>query len=80
MLLCNAYTSRAREALSTCVELVPEEWQARQQLACLMDEAGLFRQAEEMFVAVVQDQVSRISANQGRLIALTMSLTVTTAT
>ena len=64
---CNSYTSRAREALSTCVELVPEEWQARQQLACLMDEAGLFRQAEEMLVAVVQDQVSRISATKGGL-------------
>jgi len=64
---CNSYTSRAREALSTCVELVPEEWQARQQLACLLDEAGLFRQAEEMLVAVVQDQVSRISATKGGL-------------
>lgn len=64
---CNTYTARAREALTTCVDLIPEEWQARQQLACLLDEAGLYRQAEDMLVEVVQDQLSGMNPGKGGL-------------
>ena len=52
------YVSRAREALSACVEFEPTEWKARQELACLFDEAGLTRQAEDMMIAVINDQIN----------------------
>jgi hypothetical protein len=56
--ISSKYVSRAREALSACVDFEPTEWKARQQLACVFDEAGLIRQAEDIMVAVINDQIN----------------------